>query len=189
MVHKWKIILVFSLTLLITLVLIYITKNQRIAPSSDTSRPMPSITISSRRPLPNEDKYTVSNNVLPLEDNTQGSIYSKRAQVRGTLLSWESDFAVVDTKGERLRIRIPSPVHVYCISKTVAGKTVEDIDLNTVMIDLSQIDRNAGISMTRGEVQKLFPINSSLYVLVDVGEKDSLTAYLLVGISCTNPKE
>jgi len=150
-------------------------------------RPFPSLSVPVRKKLPNEDKYTVSNNILPLEDNTQGSVYSKRAQIRGTLLSWESDFAVVDTKGERLRIHIPSPVHVYCIAKTVAGKTVEDIDLNTVMIDLSQIDRNAGTSMTRGEVLKLFPINSSLYVLVDVGEKDSLTAYLLVGISCANP--
>jgi hypothetical protein len=172
-------------TVIVSFIVLKIVGNQSKKPpqTEEADRPFPSIVQNQYRPLPNRDKYDVSHYIRPLESNLTGIIYSKTAQIQGDVVSWEGESVSVNTFGEKLKIYIPPTLYLMCYSSNESN-----FGKDNVIFIFYKDDRNIGTLTKREYIQKNFPLQSNIILLADVESNNNMTAFLVVGIDCTeNP--
>ena len=131
-----------------------------------------------------ESTFTNSGYIIPLENNATGSIYSSKAQIRGVIKKWDKLSALIIVGKEEKTVWIPSEIRAYCFPRTMTDAKGKEVDSREIYLDFTNWNA-IGTKILSSNLQNMIPVKSDVTILVNIGEKDVMTAFLAVGYGCT----
>jgi hypothetical protein len=156
-------------------VAIFFTNRQR-EKLPKSSAPAPQREISD--PTFTDDGY-----IKPMDYNGEGSIYSKRASVRGKVQTWEKGSVKVWV-GTTLRdAKLPKQVNLRCFSEYIVSKSGEKMKTSDAWLDINNMTE-PGPKVKTETLQQRFSEGADIVIAVHVGKNDVMTAYQVVGYGC-----
>lgn len=171
------------LFVLILLTLILNLKAQGLQKKTeDASRVMPNFQPKIQRPLDTSGFSTFAY-IRPLESNAQGSIYSSRVQMRGTVDLWKNSVVRIKISEEVKDVQLPVAVRLYCTPPFFFDKEGKKVPAESVALDFSKFP-DAGVLFSTDTLSGKIPKGKDVTVLANVGDGDVMTAYLVVGYGC-----
>lgn len=157
--------------------------NQQIAENVGSSRLMPNLLQPKiQRPL-DTSGFSTTAYIRPLESNAQGSIYSSRVQLRGTVNAWKTDAVRIRIGEEVKDVQMPVAVRLYCTPAYFSDKDGKKVSAEGVALDFSKFP-DAGVLFSTDTLPRKIPKGKDITVLANVGDGDVMTAYLVVGYGC-----
>lgn len=172
----------FFLILISLTLLLYLKTRGFLRTSGDAPRVMPDIQSKAQRPLETSG-FSSKANIIPLESNTTGSLYSSRVQLRGVVESWSDDTLRIKVNDTVKEIRFPVAVKLYCAPSSFPDKNGNRIPATTVGLDFSK-SGDIGTLTATATISRKIPKGGDITVLATVGDGDIMTAYLVVGYGC-----
>lgn len=176
------IIIGFSLLLLVVLSL-FLGVTKQVKQTGGSSRSMPNLLQPKIQRSLDTSGFSPSAYIRPLGSNAEGSIYSSRVQMRGAVDSWKNS-AVRIKIGEEVRdVQLPVAVRLYCTPPFFLDKEGKKVPAEGVALDFSKFPE-AGVLFSSDSLSKKIPKGKDITVLANVGDKEVMTAYLVVGYGC-----
>ena len=173
------IVLIFGLLVLSAVILAYVLIGKGSLPFNFLGRQKP--TPAPQREL-NSANFNTKQYVLPLENNSQGSIYSPRAQLRGTISEWGEKSVSVKVGEQVFQIALPENVNLSCMPLTFKNKDGTDVPSSTVYLDLRNAIQKSLVPVA--EIKEKIPQGSDLTIQVKVDNNDKMTADFFIGYGC-----
>lgn len=143
---------------------------------------MPDLQTKAQRPLETSG-FSNKAYVAPLEPNATGPLYSSRVQLRGVVEFWSPDTLRVKVNDAIKEIRFPVAVKLYCAPSSFLDKDGNPVPATTVGLDFSK-SGDIGELTTIMNISRKIPKGGDITVLANVGDKDIMTANLVVGYGC-----
>ncbi len=143
---------------------------------------MPNLQPKIQRPLETSN-FSTTAYIRPLESNAQGSLYSSRVQIRGTVDSWQNGAVRIKIGEEVKDVQLPVAVRLYCPPPFFLDKEGKKVPAEGVALDFSKFPE-AGVLFSADSLPKKIRKGQDVTVLANVGDSDVMTAYLVVGYGC-----
>lgn len=139
------------------------------------------------KPLPGSEKFTTKEYIQALEDNTAGSIYSSRAQLRGVVSSWklgsiiEKGTLAIVVDEEDFVVKLPSEIELRCLPLTKISADGTNYKMSDVYVDLTS---SQGVMVDAEVVAQKIPKGADITLQVDVDEDENMEATFILGYGC-----
>ena len=167
-------LVVFSLSLGVT---------KQVKQTGGSSRLMPNLFQPKIQRALDTSGFSTFAYIRPLESNTEGSIYSSRVQIRGTVDLWKNGAVRIKIGEEVKDVQLPVAVRLYCTPLFFLDKEGNNVPAEGVAIDFSKFP-DAGVLFSTDTLPRKILKGKDVTVLANVGEGDVMTAYLVVGYGC-----
>lgn len=164
---------------------VVVQKNEIKQRAPETSRPLTFSTPGIQHPqreIPSE-AFNPKGYIVPLESNEKGSLYSSRAQIKGVVKSWTSKLLTVVVADTEKKIQLPAAVYLYCSPQYFTDANGKQVQASTVWMNFPK-DKPMGTLTDSSLISKKISIGNDIVALVNVGEGDSLMAYMMAGFGC-----
>ena len=153
---------------------------------TNIAREMPDLNANLQRKIDNTN-FTKTSWVKPLEKNQTGSIYSPKAQLRGTLTAYQNQGMAVLVGGEEKQIALPQNIRTYCTPEYYTDASGRTAKASEIWINFKNPE-SLGSVIDRSRLQQVVPAQSEMTVLVNVDTDANMTAYFVVGFGCSLAK-
>lgn len=180
------IILFPILTIILALTTSWSKEKKLLSEQERTISPEQLLNEKSQRQL-DDAKFSKKGFIVPLESNAKGSIYSARAQIRGTVVSWKQMSVSVQVADEVREVAMPGAVYVYCAPKYFTDSAGKQVLSSTVWMNIKEPEQ-LGKLLPSTNLPSAFPKRADITILVNVDEKDTFTAYFVGGYGCAVDK-
>lgn len=155
---------------------------KQVKENTGSSRLMPNLQPKTQRLL-DTSGFSTTAYIRPLESNAEGSIYSSRVQLRGTVDSWKNGAVRIKIGEEARDVQMPVVVRLYCTPPYFLDKDSNRVPAADVALDFSKFPE-AGVPFSSDTLPRKISKGKDITVLASVGDEDVMTAYLVVGYGC-----
>lgn len=177
--------LVATTLLTIVLALLNRTVSRRVTETGQSDeRILPQGFLEGKGKTLDTSTFTKQGYAIPLEQDTIKSAYSSRAQLRGVVTSISATMLELVINDETKTIHLPGAVYLYCAPKYFTGLNGAQVPSTQVRLDFSR-GQNAGTLLSSDALSRKFRKGDDMTVLVNVGEGETMTAYLVAGYGCS----
>lgn len=182
----------FSITLIVVVIflLLAILAGYLFLKTREESRREENLTpkATQPRPIPGSAQFSNEKYINALEDNTTGSIYSTKAQMRGVVLSWTKKTllkkrALVVSVGEKeFSIDLPNEVELLCLPLTKIAEDGTTYKMSAVYLGLEKAE---GQTVDSEDVIQKIPEGADITLQVNVDKNNNMEADFIVGYGCS----